>query len=215
MGGYIAGRLRTRWLGVPADGVWFRDTAHGFLAWAVSALGTATLLTARIGSIVSDGIEARAVSIESAPGPALTEVRANSGGLSDRRTYYIDTLYRTDSTDGQRYAPSAAVTAEISRVFTNGLEQGTLPPADIRYIGVMVAQQTGLSQDDAQIRVADTFSQLQGRLGELDMNERASAEQARKTAAIATSGCSSHCCPARSSPVRWRCSAAVNVTPKH
>ena len=44
MGGYIAGRLRTRWLGVPRDEVWFRDTAHGFLAWAVSALVTASPL---------------------------------------------------------------------------------------------------------------------------------------------------------------------------
>jgi len=32
MGGYIAGRMRFRWLGVPRDEVWFRDTAHGFLA---------------------------------------------------------------------------------------------------------------------------------------------------------------------------------------
>ena len=34
MGGYIAGRLRTKWTEVHADEVYFRDTAHGFIAWA-------------------------------------------------------------------------------------------------------------------------------------------------------------------------------------
>ena len=186
MGGYIAGRFRTRWLGVPRDEVWFRDTAHGFLAWAVSALVTAILLTSLIGSVVSDGIEAGAEVAEATPGTELTAVRATGGGMSDRMAYYIDTLYRTDTTDGQRYAPSAAVSAEIARVFTNALHQGSLPPADVRYLGATVAEQTGLSQDDAQTRVADTFGQLQSRLGELDVNERALAEQARKAAATAT-----------------------------
>jgi hypothetical protein len=34
IGGYIAGRLRSRWIGVHSDEVYFRDTAHGFVAWA-------------------------------------------------------------------------------------------------------------------------------------------------------------------------------------
>jgi hypothetical protein len=32
VGGYIAGRLRSRWVGVHSDEVYFRDTAHGFVA---------------------------------------------------------------------------------------------------------------------------------------------------------------------------------------
>ena len=58
MGGYLAGRLRTKWVAVHTDEVYFRDTAHGFLAWAVAALATAALLTSVIGSIVSGGIQA-------------------------------------------------------------------------------------------------------------------------------------------------------------
>ena len=45
MGGYLAGRLRTKWTGVHTDEVYFRDTAHGFMAWAVATLATAALLT--------------------------------------------------------------------------------------------------------------------------------------------------------------------------
>jgi hypothetical protein len=185
MGGYIAGRFRTRWLGVPRDEVWFRDTAHGFLAWAVSALVTAILLTTLIGSVVSDGQDVGAASADSASRAELTAVRTNGGGMNDRLAYYIDTLYRTNTTNGQRYVPSAAATAEIANVFTNALHQGSLPAADVRYLGATVAEQTGLSQDDAQTRVADTFGQLQSRIGELDVGERTLAEQARKAAATA------------------------------
>ena len=60
MGGYLAGRLRTRWLAVHTDEVYFRDTAHGFLAWAFASLATAALLTSEIGAIVSGGIQAGA-----------------------------------------------------------------------------------------------------------------------------------------------------------
>src|SRR5215467_11786170 len=35
-GGYITGRLRTKWVGVHTHEVFFRDTAHGFLTWAVA-----------------------------------------------------------------------------------------------------------------------------------------------------------------------------------
>src|SRR5665647_791393 len=38
IGGYIAGRLRTRWVGVHTHEVFFRDTAHGFLAWAFATV---------------------------------------------------------------------------------------------------------------------------------------------------------------------------------
>ncbi|MDQ2639816.1 MAG: hypothetical protein M3Y79_04465 [Pseudomonadota bacterium] len=52
LGGYIAGRLRTRWPSAQQDEVYFRDTAHGFLAWAVATLLTAAAFTSVIGSIL-------------------------------------------------------------------------------------------------------------------------------------------------------------------
>jgi MFS family permease len=50
LGGYLAGRLRTRWVTVHTNEVFFRDTAHGFLAWAVATLLMATLLSSAIGT---------------------------------------------------------------------------------------------------------------------------------------------------------------------
>lgn len=49
MGGYIAGRLRVRWVSLHTDEVFFRDTAHGLLTWALSTVvvaGLAVLVTA-------------------------------------------------------------------------------------------------------------------------------------------------------------------------
>lgn len=43
LGGYLAGRLRTKWLNVHDHEVQFRDTAHGLLAWATSVVGLLVL----------------------------------------------------------------------------------------------------------------------------------------------------------------------------
>jgi len=60
LGGYLAGRLRTKWVDIHNDEVYFRDTAHGFLAWAVASLATAVLLTSVIGAILGGAIDAGA-----------------------------------------------------------------------------------------------------------------------------------------------------------
>src|SRR3569833_3884403 len=46
VGGYIAGRLRTRWTGLKTYEVQFRDTAHGLLAWAFATVMGAAILGA-------------------------------------------------------------------------------------------------------------------------------------------------------------------------
>ena len=53
LGGYLAGRLREKWVGIRTDEVLFRDTAHGFLAWALATLIVVTLLT--LGSLTMAG----------------------------------------------------------------------------------------------------------------------------------------------------------------
>ena len=65
LGGYLAGRLREKWVGIRTDEVLFRDTAHGFLAWALATLIVVTLLT--IGSLtVAAAAPATTISPEAA-----------------------------------------------------------------------------------------------------------------------------------------------------
>src|SRR2546429_616360 len=58
VGGYLAGRLRTRWQGVHTDEVYFRDTAHGFLSWALATLAMVALMGAAAGGAVSGAFKA-------------------------------------------------------------------------------------------------------------------------------------------------------------
>ena len=36
IGGYLVGRLRTKWESVPNDKIYFHDITHGFLVWAIA-----------------------------------------------------------------------------------------------------------------------------------------------------------------------------------
>lgn len=58
LGGFITGRLRTKWAGVHTHEVYFRDTAHGFLSWALTTIVGAVLLAAATSSVVSGGVRA-------------------------------------------------------------------------------------------------------------------------------------------------------------
>lgn len=112
VGGYLAGRLRTRWLATHSDEIYFRDTAHGFLAWAVATLATATLLTSVIASIVSTGVSAGAkvgesiatgaatASVAAAASAATTaDTKTTSGDLDNKPLpYFLDVLFRKTDT---------------------------------------------------------------------------------------------------------------------
>ena len=69
LGGYLTGRLRTKWVGIRTDEVFFRDTAHGFLAWALATVLVATFfgLAASVAATVPEATaNAATVSAEAA-----------------------------------------------------------------------------------------------------------------------------------------------------
>jgi hypothetical protein len=55
VGGYVAGRLRTKWVQVHDDEVYFRDTAHGFVVWALATIVTAGFLTSAASTAIGAG----------------------------------------------------------------------------------------------------------------------------------------------------------------
>jgi hypothetical protein len=71
IGGYVAGRLRTKWVQVHDDEVYFRDTAHGFIVWALATVVTAGFLTSAATTAVGSAAGAAgtlAVATGMAPG---------------------------------------------------------------------------------------------------------------------------------------------------
>ncbi len=99
LGGYLTGRLRTRWPDVHADETYFRDTAHGFLSWAVAALLTAAVLTSAIGAILGTGAKAAGAMAGAAVGTAggiagAVADDATTGQDGANLQYWVDSLLR-------------------------------------------------------------------------------------------------------------------------
>lgn len=166
-GGYITGRLRTRWVGVHTHEVFFRDTAHGFLAWALTTIAGTLLLAAAASSVMGGGVHAAATMTGGAAQAAASSV---SG-------YDVDTLFRSDRPDTA--ANTQDVAAQASRILATGISNGDMPPADRTYLAQLVAARTGIPQADARKRVDDVI----GRAKAAETKARQVADAARKSAA--------------------------------
>lgn len=191
IGGYLAGRLRTKWIAINTDEIYFRDTAHGFLAWAVSALMTAALFSSMIETIVSGGVQAGGRAV--AAGAEMVQYTSNNEPMK----YFMDSLFRRDinaapaaSTLGENGAAEELSPTEskweITRIIMNSLRTGPLPSQDVQYAGQVVGQHTGLTQQEAEKRVVDTYAQAQGKLHEAETAAKEAADTARKASVHAS-----------------------------
>jgi hypothetical protein len=163
LGGYVTGRLRTKWVGVHSHEVFFRDTAHGFLAWALAtALGTVVIASA-VSAGVSGGVQAVAA-VGGAAAPLVNP-------------YVTDQLFRSDKADNA--ADNADTAAQATRILANAVRPAGVAPADRTWLAQQVSARTGLSQADAEKRVDDAIGQVKAAADEA----RNAAEAARKATA--------------------------------
>jgi hypothetical protein len=164
IGGYLAGRLRTRWLGVHSDEVYFRDTAHGFIAWALASVLGAVLLASPAGSLISGGAS------------GAMQGGAAAASRSGPMDGYVDTLMRSDTPASQTAGNGNESRGEMLRLFTSSFRNGgELKPADRDYVSKVVAARTGLSQADADKRVNDVVTQVKA---DTDAARKATAQLA-------------------------------------
>jgi hypothetical protein len=163
IGGYIAGRLRTRWIGVHSDEVYFRDTAHGFIAWALASVLGVLLLASPASGLISGGTS----------GVTQTTTAASRTGPMDN---YVDTLLRSDTPASQAASNSNETRGEMLRLFGSSFRNGgELKAADREYVSKVVAARTGLNQADADKRVNDVVTQAKT---DLDASRKATAQLA-------------------------------------
>lgn len=171
VGGYLAGRMRTTWSGVHHDELYFRDTAHGLLAWAFATILSATVLGAAATHIVGGAA--------SGVLPAV----ATSAAAANPTDTYVDTLLRSEpTTNNAASAPASAdqssaagnpgavsssqgsrgsvSNAEVGRLIAPMVSKGgEISVADRAYLNKAVAARTGLSQAEAEKRVSDVIAQ--------------------------------------------------------
>jgi len=240
LGGYIAGRLRTKWANLHGDEVYFRDTAHGFVTWALGTLVGICLITGVAGQIAKTGAEvggamgtaavAGAGAAAAAAGPQMMGPRA-PGMRGNPMDYYIDLLFRpataqsgaaggttdgaaTGTTNGTATDTTGATTGgattlpapapapapmmgagpandsgpargEILHIAANSFKDGTftLSPEDKSYVASLVAQRTGLSQQEAEKRVDDVVAKAKAAADEAATKAKEVADAARKAGA--------------------------------
>jgi hypothetical protein len=182
VGGYLAARLRTRWVGVHTHEVFFRDTAHGFIAWAFATLlsaGALSSVTAYLANGTAAGVGGAAAQAARSVNPA---------------DIYVDKLFRPDTAGQPASAPAASPAAgipipaapaapsgansnqsraEVLRLWTASFQGNQdLSSADKAYVAQVVAARTGMSQADAEKRVNDVIAEA-----------KTAADAARKGAA--------------------------------
>ncbi|MEA2906373.1 MAG: hypothetical protein QOI12_3760 [Alphaproteobacteria bacterium] len=173
VGGYLAARLRTKWTGLHTNEVFFRDTAHGFIAWAFATVLSASVLGAAATHIVNG--------VAQGVGAAAPQMAQNTSPAE----IYVDRLFRVDPAT-QPAAGTAPVTAtqpasgnadavrsEILRLWTSSFrDRRDLAADDRTYVARLVAARTGLSQAEAEKRVNDVVTEA-----------KAAADRARREAA--------------------------------
>jgi len=178
LGGYIAGRLRTKWTGINRDEVFFRDTAHGILAWALATLIVASALGSAVSSTVGAGVQATATLTAGAAtaGAAAASSDAGSNGTS----YFVDSLLRP-ANPGTSPAGSAAddTAGQVSRILLTSATNGEMSAGDRAYLDQLVASRTGLSEADAKARVDAVLKSID----DAKVAAVNAAETARKTSA--------------------------------
>jgi hypothetical protein len=178
LGGYLTGRLRTKWVGLHTHEVFFRDTANGFLTWAIATVIGAAFLAAAASSVVSWSatmVAGVASGATSGASQGVTQATTRSGGtLADPMAYFVDSLYRANH-------PSANISdddvrAQSSRILLNGMLNGDVTAPDKAYLAQLVAARTGLAQADAEKRVDAVITQEKA----AEAKARQAADAARK-----------------------------------
>jgi len=165
IGGYLAARLRTKWTGLHTNEVFFRDTAHGFIAWAFATVLSASILGAAATHIVAGAASGVA------PATAQAAQTVNPSQI------FVDRLFRPDpnantppNSAGQ---DNEAARAEVLRLWmATSRANGEFDAPDRTYIARLVAARTGMNQTDAERRVNEVIT-----------DAKAAADQARRAAA--------------------------------
>ncbi|MCJ8150223.1 MULTISPECIES: hypothetical protein [Shinella] len=182
LGGYLTGRLRTKWANVHTDEVFFRDTAHGFLSWALATVVVVGMAGSAFTALAGAGVQAASSAVSTAT-VAGTAAAANSDASSpDAATgYFTDILLRPQDVASRARTDDASAAAEVSRILMRGAVSDGVPEADRAYISSIVAARAGITPEEARARVDQVLTQIE------DAKNAAlkAADEARKSAATA------------------------------
>lgn len=177
IGGYLAGRLRTKWTGIDADEIHFRDTAHGLIAWAVATVVGAAVLTTAAANMTGTAVTGAIAGLNSAAADGVgVTTPPDAGG-----NYFADMLFRSEQP--AESPESSGMRAEAARILAGAQRQGALSLADKAYLGQQISARTGITQAEAELRTASVFAAAQAAAAATKARALATAESARQATA--------------------------------
>ena len=182
LGGYVAGRLRTRWVDIHVDESYFRDTAHGLISWAVATLIVATLVVSSVGAAITGTAKTGAAITTGAA--SATPVISNA--ISESSDYVSNALLRTET--GQQMVERADddIRNELSTIVVQSLQDGELNENDKQYVVSIVANYTNLNQQQAEQRVNEVIDRALAKASEAEQAARETMEEALSAATFAS-----------------------------
>lgn len=190
-GAYVAGRLRPRSTTALIDEVRFRDGMNGLVVWGVgmiisavftfmtvsAAVGTATQAVGQAaGGAMSGAASAASSALQQQNMPAL-----NTGYLAD--LFLRDPGTAAPQQNGTPARSEEDVRAEIGRILAASAASGQVSEQDRAYLASLVAQRSGLSQEDARTRVDERLQRVNEVRDQVVTMTKETAEAARKAAA--------------------------------
>jgi hypothetical protein len=220
-GGYLAGRLRPKPAGLRGDETYFRDTAHGLVVWAVSAVATILMIACLAMAVARGGVALTAAGIgaagQAAQVAATGAAPAWMGQLRDRDSlgYVVDSMFRpagpapAQSGEAGGTGQAAAATGEaaqppalssqgsaaalplaaasdtrsrreeVGRVLRVAFD-GEMSQEDKSYLAQVVAQETGMTQPEAEQRVNQVIEKAKAKKAEAEQKAKEAADAARK-----------------------------------
>ena len=179
LGGYLTGRLRTKWVGVHTHEVFFRDTAHGFLAWALATVVSAGLLASASSALLGKGVDSAATI---AAGATQGAAQGAASSPSSPLAYYSDMLFRPAAGSTAVGVPASNpqdVRAESGRILATVVANGDISPDDKAYLAQTISTQTGLTPDESAKRVDTVVAQVK----DVEAKAKDAADKARAAAA--------------------------------
>ena len=187
IGGYLAGRLRVKWPSVHTDEVYFRDTAHGLLAWSSATLLMIMVMAGALRAGLGGALDAGAAATVSIAAAAGSNKGAPADAASAPVAYFTDLLLRSDQAapESDNGATRAEVGTMVGKLFLGDMVTGGLTADDRRYLATLVARHSGLPQADAERRVGDVIGRISEARSEAISAAKVAADKARKSAAHA------------------------------
>jgi len=174
LGGYLTGRLRTKWAGLHTHEVFFRDTANGFVTWAVATVFGATVIT-MVAIMAVGGAAGTAGGIVASAAPAVARDATSAGPGA----YTLDTLFRSDQPAAME-SGAADAKAQSGRILAHAAATGAMSAGDRAYLTREVAAGTGLSPADASTRVDAVMEEM----NDAKVKARQVADAARKASSL-------------------------------